>query len=462
MQFLLGRIDYERSTTAQSPLREFRLDRMHELLGRLGNPQQMYPTIHVAGTKGKGSCAAMTAATLTAAGYRTGLYTSPHLDRLEERIIIDGQYCSPEALVSLVHRVGPIVAALDAVPGIEPDRSSSDHLAPTWFEITTAMALLHFAAEQVDIAVVEVGLGGRLDSTNVVHPLVSIITSISFDHMKQLGSTLGAIAREKAGIIKPGVPVVSGVMNVEAQAAIEEVRFGKDAPIIQLGRDFDYRYQVPRDLDQSESAGTIDFLMPTSGGIVRYADLRLALVGRHQAANAAVSLAAIEQIRACGWQISESAIRRGLAEVHWPARVEIVRRRPAVVVDAAHNVASVASLLQTLDESFSTSAPRILIFATTQDKQVREMLELLLPRFDHVLLTRYTTNPRSVSIDELAALASSIFATPHELCDTPALAWRRACELATDDHLICATGSFFLAAELRGVVRGEGREARGE
>lgn len=456
LRFLLGRIDYERATSGPSPNRDFRLDRMHELLGRLGNPHQKFPTIHIAGTKGKGSCAAMMAAILGAAGYRTGLYTSPHLDRLEERIVVNGQCCSEDAIVSLVERLRPIVAALDAIPPNSADGSASPLAAPTWFEITTAMALLHFAEEKVDLAVIEVGLGGRLDSTNVVNPLVSIITSISFDHMKQLGSTLAEIAREKAGIIKPGVPVVSGVMSAEARQSIEEVRRRMRSRLVQLGEDFDFLYRAPRDLDHSapigETASEIDFLMPPDAAEPRYASLHLALVGRHQAANAAVALAAVEQLRSEGWKIPESAIHRGLAEVRWPARVEIVRRNPTVVLDAAHNVASINSLLETLDESFSAAAPRILIFGTSQDKQIGAMLELLLPRFDHVLLTRYTSNPRSVPVEELAALASQISPTKIEECENPTLAWRRARELASEKYLICVAGSFFLAAEVRAAI----------
>lgn len=458
MQFLLGRIDYERATAAVSPPRDFRLDRMQELLRRLGSPHQKFPTIHVAGTKGKGSCAAMTASILAAAGYRAGLYTSPHLHRLEERIVVDGESCTADDLVSLVDRLRDVVAELDALPAAA-DGSPSPLSSPTWFEITTAMALLHFACRQVDLAVVEVGLGGRLDSTNVIHPLVSIITSISYDHMKQLGSTLSAIAREKAGIIKPGVPVVSGVMDAEARQSIDEVRRQRQSPLVQLGVDFDFHYRAPRHLDDAAAAGEMDFLMPVENGAgaepAGYANLRLALIGRHQAANASLAVAAIEQLRRMDWIIPEAAIRRGLAGVVWPARVEIVRRRPTVVLDAAHNAASVASLLQTLDESFSASAPRVLIFATTQDKQVREMLDLLLPRFDHVLLTRYTTNPRGMATDELATLAASISTRSHDVCETPAVAWRRVCELATDEHLVCVTGSFFLAAEVRSILAAE-------
>ncbi len=456
MRFLLGRIDYERATAGPSPVRDFRLDRMHELLRRIGNPHQKFPTIHIAGTKGKGSCAAMIAAILAAAGYRTGLYTSPHLDRLEERIVVNGQCCSADAIVSLLDQLRPTVAALDAIPPLSADGSSTPLAAPTWFEITTAMAMLYFAEELVDLAVIEVGLGGRLDSTNVVNPLVSIITSISFDHMKQLGSTLAAIAREKAGIIKPGVPVVSGVMAAEARQSIDEVRLRMQSRILQLGEDFDFRYRAPRDLDHFDSASEMEFLMPSDEAKPRYAKLHLSLIGRHQAANAAVALSAIEEIRSQGWTIPESAIRRGLAEVRWPARVEIIGRNPTVVLDAAHNVASITSLLETLDESFSAAAPRILIFGTSQDKQIKSMLELLLPRFDHVVLTRYTSNPRSVQVAELAALAEELSPAKVEECENPAHAWRRARELASEKHLICVAGSFFLAAEVRAAIKAAG------
>ncbi len=352
---------------------------------------------------------------------------------------------------ALVERVRP------AVEQFERDVTGSDPLGgATYFEITTALALLHFVAQRVDAAVVEVGLGGRLDSTNVVRPRISVITSISFDHMKQLGSTLAEIAREKAGIIKPGVPVVSGVLNIEARRAIEEVRRRQSAPLVQLGEDFNYSYRPPRDMDFSAATGEMDFT-------ARWAKpcsiekLRLALLGRHQAANASVALAALNELRRQGWIVPEAAVRQGLQEVRWPARVEVLARRPTVVLDAAHNLASIASLLETLDESFATRR-RLLIFATTQDKQVREMLALLLPRFERVLLTRYTNNPRGVSVEELDRLAGEVSAVPREVLSTPADAWRRARELASPEHLVCIAGSFFLAAELRATIAAEAAE----
>src|SRR5260221_1289452 len=192
LEFLLSRIDFERSATVPYNRREFHLERMHDLLARLGDPQKSLQVVHIAGTKGKGSTAAMIAAILSAAGHRTGLYTSPHLDRIEERLAIDGCPCSPEQFVALLERVRPMLEAMDGIGRTNTD-GDGVLIGPTYFEITTAMAFLHFAEQAVDIAVVEVGLGGRLDSTNVVRPLVSVITSISFDHMKQLGATLDAI-----------------------------------------------------------------------------------------------------------------------------------------------------------------------------------------------------------------------------------------------------------------------------
>jgi dihydrofolate synthase/folylpolyglutamate synthase len=235
LALLWERIDYERASGIVYGESEYKLDRMRELLARLGDPQSSAPIIHVAGTKGKGSTAAMIAAVLSAAGYRTGLFSSPHLTRVEERMAIDGQPCPEGEFVELARRLRPIVAEMDALAARTPGE-----VGPTYFELTTALALLHFAAQKVDAMVLEVGMGGRLDSTNVCASTVAVITSISFDHTRQLGHTLALIAREKAGIIKPGVPVVSGVIADEPRNVIEEVSRRQRSPIVQLGRDFDF------------------------------------------------------------------------------------------------------------------------------------------------------------------------------------------------------------------------------
>ncbi|MCC7085401.1 MAG: bifunctional folylpolyglutamate synthase/dihydrofolate synthase [Pirellulales bacterium] len=448
LAFLFGRIDYERALWIPYHRREFRLDRMRDLLARLGNPQEKLRIVHVAGTKGKGSTSAMIAAALTAAGYRTGLYTSPHLERIEERIQVDCQMCAPVEFVALVRQAQPIVEQMDQAAA----RHEPMECGPTYFEITTALAMLHFANVNTDAAVLEVGLGGRLDSTNVCRPMVSAITSISFDHTKQLGNTLAAIAEEKAGIIKPGVPVVSGVVDAEPRRVIERVAQESGSRLVQLGVDFSYHYAPPREVNSQDAAhGVMDFESRNRVAPQRIGQIELGLLGRHQASNAAVALATLDELRAQGWNLSEHAVRRGLAELRWPGRIEIVSRQPTVVVDAAHNLASIESLIETLNESF-TAPHRLLVFATTQDKDVGGMLRRLLPQFETVILTRYENNPRAVGLEQLGLCAAEISSIPRFECENPAAAWDVVHRLATPNHLICATGSFFLAAEMRAEI----------
>lgn len=445
MRFLLGRIDYERAWKMPYGAREFKLDRMRELLDRLENPQDRLPILHIAGTKGKGSTAAMLAAILTAAGYRTGMFSSPHFERVEERLAVDGQACSADELVERVAEVKPVVEAMDR------EAAAAAGTGPTYFEIITALALLHFVRRRVDAAVLEVGLGGRLDSTNVCIPRVCVITSISLDHTEQLGDTLEAIAREKAGIIKPGVPVVSGVQAPGPRGVIREVCRQQVAPLLELGVDFTFDYRPPEHLEQADAPARLDFRWrrpPAGLAPAEYVDLAIPLPGRHQAANAALALAALAPLGQRGWRIEDKAVRRGLGGLRWPGRAEVLRRRPAVVVDVAHNVASIEALLQTLDESFH--APRRhLVFAASNDKDIRGMLHALLPRFDTVALTRYTANPRTAAPEELARLAYELSGRRPPTFADPAAAWRAAKALAEPDDLICVTGSFFIAAELR-------------
>ncbi len=471
--FLTGRIDYERTQSMPNSEEALKLDRMRDLLRRLGNPQEGMPIVHIAGTKGKGSTAAMIAAIFTAAGYRTGLFTSPHLDRVEERMAVDARPPPPEEYAGLVDLVRPEVEAMDRAAA----RSDPPEHGPTYFEIITATALKHFAIQKVEAAVLEVGLGGRLDSTNVCSSCLSIITSISIDHTRQLGETLESIAAEKAGIIKPGTTVISGVRAERPREVVRRAAAAAGCRLVELGVDFDFEYHPPRHLEKAPSPARFDFhlapshlapghLAPgeyTGGSVVDYSNIPLAMLGRHQAANAAVALAAVEELRLSGWTIPEAAIRRGLAEVVWPARVEVLSRRPAVVLDAAHNVASIEALVETLGESFS-AARRVLVFAATQDKDVGGMLRVLLDRFDHVIFTRYANNPRGVPPEELRALAASVSPRPlagegpgvravtMQLAPTPADAWDAVGRLAQPDDLICVTGSFFLAAEMRRLI----------
>jgi dihydrofolate synthase/folylpolyglutamate synthase len=466
LAYLYGRIDYERTERLPYRSRGLKLDRMRELLRRLGNPHQRFPIVHVAGTKGKGSTSAMIAAILGAAGYHTGLYTSPHLNRIEERLTVDGQPCSGGELVSLVGELRPVVEALDTAA---QDASGLDH-GPTYFELTTAAALLHFARCGVDVAVVEVGLGGRLDSTNVCRPEVSVITSISFDHTRQLGNTLASIAAEKAGIVKPGVPVVTGVTEPESLDVIRRIAAERGCACFVSGCDFEYRYRgfhhppaADPVLAPTTAWSLFDYAENQGAAEVVYQGLRLGLLGRHQVANAAVALAALGRLRESGWRVDEGDIRNALAGVRVPARTEFLPGEPVTMIDAAHNVASVAALIDVLNETFPRTGRqrRILIFATSRDKDVGGMLRVLLPEFDSVILTRYLNNPRYVEPVELMETARGVLerggwqGPPLLVQEEPRAAWEQARSSASADDLVCVAGSFFLAAEIRSLVVAE-------
>lgn len=461
LAYLLARIDYERVPRFPYQVETLKLERMRQLLSGLGDPHQRYPIVHVAGTKGKGSTSAMLASILSAAGYRTGLYTSPHLERIEERMTIDGNACSGTEFAALIEDIRRVVDVMEE----RADGNGNDPEVCTYFEITTAAAMLHFARRGVDAAVLEVGLGGRLDATNVCQPAVAVITSISYDHMRQLGNTLAAIAGEKAGILKPGVPVVSGVVDREAAEVIRQRARQHACTCHELGRDFeiDYRglcYERPsaRPTEPARLVTCFDYRESGPQGETRYASLQLHLLGRHQAANAAVAIATAHRLRALEWEIPESAIRQGLEQAYVPARTELVGSQPAVVVDAGHNVASVQALVDVLEEAFPAARRRVLVFATSRDKDLEGMLGVLLPRFETVILTRYLNNPRYVDPAELRTLAEAIAAASQginctiEVQPDPPAAWSAARALAGADDLICVTGSFFLAAEIRALA----------
>lgn len=438
-EWLLSRINYERTQVVPYGERQLKLDRMRQFVTALGSPDTAAPIVHIAGTKGKGSTAAMVAAMLTAAGYRTGVFSSPHLERLEERFAIDGIAATGEQLADLVDTVRPVVDEFDR----RAAEAGEDGL--TFFDITTAIALVHFAQQQCAAMVLEVGLGGRLDSTNVCLPAVSVITSISFDHTKQLGNTLASIAGEKAGIIKPGVPVVSGVVPTEPRNVIARVALNHGCRLIELGQEFEYRYHP------SKKGDSLDYLV---AGEPPLHNVGLAPTGEHQAANAAVSLAVIDELVHQGWQVPETARRDALRTVRVPGRVELVPGEPVTVIDTAHNAASAAALSATL--AARCEVPRTLVVSCSKDKDFAAIAESLVPVFERVIVTEYQTNPRVVPAEELAEVFRT--ASPNvaiEVVTNPLEAWSRAKEVTPTTGLICITGSFFLAAELRPAVLGE-------
>ena len=477
---LYDRINYERQDSVDNE--HFKLNKMREILNRLGNPQSKYPIIHVAGTKGKGSVSNMIARILSAGGKRTGVYTSPHLESIHQRIEIDGKYISDEQLLEVFQRLDPVIREMDK----QAEATESKKL--TFFEITTAAAIEFFANQGCDAVVLEVGLGGRLDSTNVCVPVTSVITNISLDHTRQLGDTVAEIAAEKAGIIKEGIPVVSGTVTPEAAKVIEEIAKARQAPISVYGSDFQ-DYLVGEQLvgEQGEQlVGEQEFRvegeiahdkMNSSPPLtpVRYnvSELRLKLIGAHQRRNASVAVAVIETLNAGGWGISDASIRAGLSVASLPGRTEIIPTQATVILDIAHNVASVQALINALRfdlSQWSKASLRSLIFATSRDKDAQGMLEELLVNFDRVVLTRYQDNPRGRSEHELFKLAEGIAekkraegrrVASFSVEPTPESAWKFVnqemdCivegEVADEEvrkQLICISGSAFLVAELR-------------
>lgn len=455
LDYLFGRLNYERLGSGKYSTKDFKLGRMENLLEILGNPQAELATIHIAGTKGKGSTSVMIAEMLSAAGYKTGLFTSPHVTKYEERILVDGCQLEPESLIELVARIAQRVGQMQ----VDPELTS-----PTFFELTTALAWMHFQQSQVDYSVMEVGLGGRLDSTNICTPIATVVTNISYDHMALLGNTIEQITREKAGIIKPGIPVFSGVTQAEAIAVLEEVCAENQSPLYLLDRD--YFWEPDQDSTKQAFSGSIH-------DVIKEAPLRkikvttpwsvidempVNLLGAHQSANAALAVTLLDFLRQQGTSLENSRMRVGMAGLSWPARIEVIQKNPTVIVDTAHNDASINALLKTLAESFSQQ-DRSLIFAASRDKDIREMLVTLLPHFQTVVLTQYLSNPRRVPVMELLKLTQSIQQQTGNnsnviVASSPDDAWLQAKESATAETLICVTGSFFIAAEIRELLSG--------
>ncbi len=444
LAWLDRRINFERSVPAAATPGTFGLARVRRLLSLLGNPERRFPAVHVAGTKGKGSTVAMIAAICDAAGCRAGRYMSPHVDAIEERICVAGRPISAADLVTAFAAVIPAVEALDRAAA---RRGTS---GPTWFEVLTAVAFVHFARARVDLAVLETGLGGRLDATNACRPVLTIITSISLDHMHLLGGTVAKIAAEKAGIVKRGCPVISATGQPAARRVIAATAARRRARLLELGRDFAVEH-IPAPGHDPLAPGQARVTFGDEDAARAYA---LGMPGPHQAVNAAVAAMAARMLAGRGFPLGEKAVAGGIATVALPARIECVGRRPLVVLDAAHNVASMQSLVATLAPSRRTGRPAVLVFAASADKQIEEMLAATRGAFDHVVVTRYATNPRAATVARLVEACRRAGLAPPQVATAPGEALARARSLATPAGLVCVAGSFFLAAEIRGVMRG--------
>ena len=433
IDLLLSLVDHER-TQPVGPRQKaiFDLGRMESFAHRLGDPQNSAPVIHIAGTKGKGSTAALCDSALHAAGYQTGFYSSPHLHSFRERIRRNTNPISEDEFSRLVDELWPHQEWI----------GQHENLGPvTLFEFMTGMAFQCFAENKSDFQIIEVGLGGRLDATNIVNADVSVITSISLDHTAILGDTIEEIAREKAGIIKTGGTVVVAPQRPEALSAILDVCRSLSATPILVGKDVSW----------SPGPASIDGQRLTVASRDNRYDLRVPLLGKYQMENAATAVAALEALRDQGHPISDDAIQRGFDKVVWPCRMEVLSRNPLVIADGAHNEYSMDSLLESL-EAYTNYGRLILIAGFSRDKSVTQMVRRL-AEMDPVVFAARSRHPRSTPPGQIASMFNQHGIEATESASL-SQALDQALEVADEGDLILATGSLFVAAEIREQILG--------
>jgi len=432
LNFLNSVVNYEKMTRVGYNAANFNLNRMNRLLAGLGNPHRQIRTVHIAGTKGKGSTATMLASMLTSGGLKVGLYTSPHLIDVRERIQIDDQMISQEDLTRLMARIAPLVRKL-----------GRDE--PTFFEIFTALGFQYFAEQEVDVAVIEAGLGGRLDSTNVIRPEVCAITSISYDHMSQLGHTLEKIAEEKAGIFKAGVPAISAPQPESVCRTLRLAAEKAKCPLVFTGREieFSYRFESSRNIGPQTRVSL-------STGTSRYEHLPVPLAGDHQAINCGLALSVLATLRERGLPFDEAKAIEGLSRVRLPGRMEIIHDQPRIIVDGAHNAASVEALMRAIGQNVSYDS-MVVIFGCRSDKDIPGMLKHIQLGADKVIFTDAgsprAADPTDLSIEYVEQCGKMAQVAPR-LEDALDIAERAV----TREDLICITGSFHLVGRAKQVV----------
>ena len=424
LDYLYSFVDYSLKRNFRYNPGQFELGRMHSLMEKLGDPHLRYPILHIAGTKGKGSVSAFCDGGLRASGYKTGLYTSPHMYDFVERIQVNREPISYEDFINLVNESRTII---ESVPQI------------TFFEITTALAFLYFARQEVDVAVIEVGLGGRLDATNVCQPIVSVITSLSYDHMAVLGNTLSQIATEKGGIIKSGIPVVIAPQSEEARSVLVQIAEERDAPLTIIGDDINY-------IRQSFTLGGQSVRIFSSNGIGPI-DLDISLDGAHQVENAAVAYSVLKIAEKRGLEkLSDQSISKGFKEVIWPGRFETLQVSPPLVIDCAHNRDSASKLRNALDEYFPHN-PVVLVFGASEDKDIEGIITELAPRVERMVAVK-SFHPRSTDTEILVQIADKL-RIPVVVIPDVAEAVFKALELTGENGMVLVTGSIFVASGAR-------------
>jgi len=434
LKYLYQQTDYEQMRRVRYNSDTFDLNRMNLLLKKLGNPQKKLRAVHIAGTKGKGSTATMLAEMLQACGYKVGLYTSPHICDVRERIRINGNIITQAQLTRLIARVQPHIEGM-------ADRK------PTFFEIFTAMAFCQFADEKVQIAVIEAGLGGRLDSTNVLKPAVCGLTSISLDHTHQLGGTLAKIAAEKAGIFKPDVPVVSVPQEPEAKRVLKKHAKDSKIRLMFTGEDIEFSYRV----ESSRRAGChtrICLTTPRS----RFEHLPVPVLGEHQAVNCGLALALLDQLKIQGMEIDDSRAMAGLAGIRLPGRMEIIQEAPRILVDGAHNAASMQALLRAVGQHIPYDS-MVMIFGCAADKDIDAMMDQIATGADKVIFTRAAGTPRAAIPQELASRYLERCGREAQAVETLVEAVRIAQSAVSREDLICICGSFYLVGEAKKLLQ---------
>lgn len=399
---------------------KFSLEPIRVFMERLHHPEQAFPSVHIAGTNGKGSTAAILESILRAAGYQTGMYTSPHLIDMRERILVRGKPLSKKAIIESIQFLMPHVEATNA----------------SFFEILTALAFLYFAEKNIDIAILETGLGGRLDATNIVRPILTILTEIGMDHTNILGENLRTITGEKAGILKPRVPCISGAKNKVVRNALIQIGKEKQVPFLFLKNE-----ATVRNIRLTDEGTCFDYQSKES----HYENLYLKLLGKHQIENAALTLKAIDVLRRMGWTVSEEAIREGLGKVVWRARLQILQREPLLLLDSAHNPLGIKTLVNALTTIFKYRR-LILVFGVLEDKDYKSMVREIVPLADEIILTRPLSD-RALDPEKLIALPVFSTKSATVISDIPN-AWQKAVRFARKGDMVCGCGSIFFVGEV--------------
>lgn len=443
LKWLMERTDVERISPSRLAGDTLKLDRMHALMAALNDPHLAFKSVHVAGTKGKGSTCVMTAACLEACGYTVGLYTSPHLIDIRERIQLNRRQISQADFTRLAQRVADAAAALPRESG-----------EPTFFEVTTAMAFCYFAEEAVDVAVIEVGLGGRLDSTNVITPEVCAITNISLDHTQILGDTVEKIAAEKAGIFKRGVPALAIQQKPTVVEVLRKNAEDAGAPLQVVGKDIEFSVRF----EASASQGP-HLRVGVSTERNSFDHIAVPLKGEHQANNCGLALAILDKLTERGFRAPENKVTVGLASVEFPGRMELAWPKPRILLDGAHNAESMQCLMKAIGAQVGYDS-MVVIFGCAADKDIDGMLRQIALGADKVIFTR-SGNTRAADPRDLAKKFAE---ASGKMCQT-APDFAHALELAkravTRDDLICVTGSLYLVGEAKKAL-GERRSTTGD